>query len=68
MINKRRVIPNVRLGDDIWIWKSSIVYYVLYFMLKAKTIVSFMAEFLMEVAVFIEVPSRRYKIRHRCGI
>ena len=68
MINKRRVIPNVRLGDDIWIWKSSIVYYVLYFMLEAKTIVSFMAEFLMEVAVFIEVPSRRYKIRHKCGI
>ena len=68
MINKRRVIPNVRLGDDIWIWKSSIVYYVLYFMLEAKTIVSFMAKFLMEVAVFIEVPSRRYKIRHRCGI
>ena len=68
MINKRRVIPNVRLGDDIWIWKSSIVYYVLYFMLEAKTIVNFMAEFLMEVAVFIEVPSRRYKIRHKCGI
>ena len=37
-------------------------------MLEAEAVVSFMARFLMEVAIFIEVPSRRYKIRHRCGI
>ena len=37
-------------------------------MFEAKAIVGFMAEFLVEVAIFIEVPSRRYKVRHGCGI
>jgi len=37
-------------------------------MLKVETIFSFMARVLMEVAIFIEVPSRRHRIRHRCGI
>ena len=68
MIIRLRVLPNVGLGDDVWIWEGSIVYEVLYFMLKMKAIVGFMAGFLMEVAIFIEVPSRKYKIGHKCGI
>ena len=65
---KQRVLPNVRLGDNVLIWKGSIVYRVLSLMLEVETIVSFMARFLMEVAIFIEVPSRRYRIRHRCRV
>ena len=68
MIIKQRVLPNARLCDDIRIWEDSIVYEVLYFMFEAESIVSFMAEFLMEVTILIEVPSRRYRIMHRCGI
>ena len=68
MIIKQGVLPNVRLGNDVGIWESSIVYEVLYFILEVEIIVSLMARFLMEVAIFIEVPSRRYKIRHRCVI
>ena len=68
MIIRQGVLPNTRLGDDVRIWKGSIVYEVLYHMLKAKTIVDFLARFFMEVTIFIKVPSRRYKIRHRCGI
>ena len=66
--NQVRVFPNVRLGDDVGIWKSFIVNKVLYFVFKVERIVSFMAEFLVEVIIFIEVPSGRYGIRHRCGI
>ena len=65
---KQRVLPNVRLGDNVLIWKGSIVYRVLSLMLEVETIVGFMARFLMEVAIFIEVPSRRYRIRHRCRV
>ena len=39
-------LPNVKLGDDIWIWESSIIYQVLYLMLKAKAIVGLMAKFI----------------------
>ena len=66
--NQARVLPNVRLGNDVRIWESSIVYEFLYFMFEAEIIVSFMAIFLVEVAIFIEVPCRRYKIEHMCGI
>ena len=68
MIIGQRVLPNARLSDDVGIWESFIIYKVLYFMLEEETIVSFMARFLMEMAVFIKVPSRRYRIRHKCGI
>ena len=54
-------LPNVRLGDDVGIWESSIVY-------EVETIVGFMAGFLVELVIFIEVPSERYKIGYRCGI
>ena len=68
MIIGQRVLPNARLSDDVGIWESSIVYEVLYRLFEAEAIVSFMTRFLMEVTILIEVPSRRYGIRHRCGI
>ena len=68
MIINQRIFPNVRLGDDVLIWKGSIVYQVLYLMLEVEAIVKFMARFLMRVAIFNEVPSKRYKIRHGCGV
>ena len=68
MIINQRVFPNVRLGDDVLIWKGSIVYQVLYLMLEVEAIVKFMDRFLMRVAIFNEVPSKRYKIRHGCGV
>ena len=68
MIIGQGVFPNVRLGDDVGIWESSIVYEVLYLVFEEEAIVDLMAKFLVEVAIFIEVPSRRYKIGHKCGI
>ena len=68
MIIWQGVLPNVRLSNDVGIWESSIVYEVFYFVFEVETIVGFMAEFLMKVAIFIEVPSRRYMIGHRCGV
>ena len=67
MVIRQRVLPNVGHGDDVGIWEGSIVYEVLYFVLKAETIVGFMAGFLVEVEIFIEVLSGRYEIGHRCG-
>ena len=37
-------------------------------MFEAEAIVGFMAGFLVVVAIFIEVPSERYGIRHGCGV
>ena len=67
-IIQQRVLPKARLSDDFGIWESSIVYEVLYLMFKAETIVSPMAEFLVEMAIFIEIPSGRYRVRHGCRI
>ena len=66
--NRVRVLPNVRLGDDVRIWEGSIIYKVLYLMFEAEATVNFVAELLVVVAIFIEVPSGRYGIRHRCGV
>ena len=68
MIIRQRILPNVGLSDDVWIWEDSIVYEVLYFMLEAEAIFGLVAKFLIEVTIFIKVPSGRYKIRHGCGI
>ena len=68
MIIGQGVLPNVRLGDDVGIWESSIVYEVLYFVLEMETIIGLMARVLVEVVIFIEVPSGRYEIGYRCGI
>ena len=68
MIIWQGVLPNVRLSNDVGIWESSIVYEVFYFVFEVETIVGFMAEFLMKVAIFIEIPRGRYGIRHGCGV
>ena len=68
MIIKQMVLSDVRLGNDVWVWKSSIVYKVLYLMFEAEAIVDLMARYLMDVTIFIKVPSRRHEIRHRCRI
>ena len=67
MIIMQRILPNAMLGDDFGVWESSIIYEVLYFILEAKKIIGFMARLLMEMAIFIELPHRRHRIRHRCG-
>ena len=68
MIIKQMAFPNARLGDDIGILEGPIVYKVLYLVFEVEAIVNVMARFLVEVTIFIEVPSRRYKVRHGCGI
>ena len=68
MIIKQRVLPNARLGDDIGIREGSILYEVLHLVFEVGAIISFMARFFMEVTILIEVPSKRYGIRHSCGI
>lgn len=55
MIIKQRVLSNVGLSDEVWVWESSIVYQVLYLMLKEKAIFGLMAKFLMEMTIFIMV-------------
>ena len=67
-IIRQRVLPNSRLSDDVGIWESSIVYEVLYLVFEEEAIVDLMAKFLVEVAIFIEVPSRRYGARYGCGV
>ena len=61
-------LPNVGLGDDVGIWESSIVNEVLYLVFEVEAIIGLIAEFLVQVAIFIEVPSGRYGIRHGCGV
>ena len=67
-IIQQRVLPNARLSDDFGIWESSIVYEVLYLMFEAETIVGPIAEVLVEMEIFIEIPSGRYRVRHGCRI
>ena len=68
MVIKQRVLSNVGFGNDVGIWEGSIVYKVLYLVFEVKVIVSFVARFLVVVAIFIEVPRGRYGIRHGCGV
>ena len=68
MVIGQKVLSNLGLGDNVGIWESSIVYKVLYFVFEAEAIVSLMARILVVVTIFIEVPSRRYRIRHRCRV
>ena len=67
-IVRQKVLPNTKLSDDVGIWEGSIVYEFLYLMLEVKAIVGLMAGFLVEVVIFIKVPSGRYKVRHGCGV
>ena len=66
-IIKQRVLLNTRLSDNVGIWESSIFYEVLYFVFKVEAITGLMVGFLVEVVIFIEVPSRRYEVRHGVG-
>ena len=59
MIIRQRILPNVGLDDDVWVWESLVVYQILYLMLKAKVVVGLMARILMKVTIFIKVPSGR---------
>ena len=68
MVIGQRVLSNVGFGNDVGIWEGSIFYEVLYLILEAKAIVSFVARFLVVVAIFIEIPRGRYGIRHGCGV
>ena len=68
MVNWQRVLSNVGFDDNVGIWEGSNVYDVLYFMFEMEAIVGFVAEFLVVVAIFIEVPSGRYGIRHGCRV
>ena len=68
MVIGQRVLSNVGFGNDVRIWEGSIIYEVLYFVFEAEAIVDFVAEFLVALAIFIEVPSGRYGIRHGCRV
>ena len=68
MVIGQRVLSNVGFGNDVGIWEGSIFYEVLYPVLEAKAIAGFMARFLVVVAIFIEIPRGRYRIRHGCGV
>ena len=45
MIIRQGVLSNVRLGNDVGIWESFIVYEVLYFIFEAETIVGLWSNF-----------------------
>ena len=68
MVIEQKVLSNVGFGDDVGVWEGSVVYEVLCLVFKAEEIVVFVAEFLVVVAIFIEVPRGRYEIRHGCGV
>ena len=68
MVIRQRVLSNVGFGDDVRIWEGSIVYKVLYLVFEAEVTVGFMAGFLVVMAIFIEVPNGRYRIRHGCRV
>ena len=57
-----------RVFSYVGIWEGSIVFEVLYLLFKAEAIVSFVAGFLVVMAIIIEVATRRYGIRHRCRV
>ena len=57
-IIQQRVLPIARLSDDVRMWDGSIVYEVMYLVFEVEAIVVLMIGFLVEVAIFIEVPSK----------
>ena len=68
MVIGQRFLFNVGFGDDVGIWEGSIIYEVLYFVFEAEAIISLVVGFLVVVAIFIEFPSGRYRIRHGCRV
>ena len=45
MIIRQKVLPNARLGDDVGIWESSIIYEVLNLVFEVKAIVNLWPDF-----------------------
>ena len=68
MVIGQSVLSNIGFGDNVGIWEGSIIYEVFYLMFEAEAIVGFVARVLVVVAIFIEVPSEVYGIRHGCGV
>ena len=68
MVIRQRVLSNVGFGDDVGIWEGLIIYEVLYLVFEVEAIIDFVDGFLVVVAIFIEVPSGRYRIRHECKV
>ena len=68
MVIEQRTLSNIRFGDNVGIWKGSIIYEILYLVLEAKAIVDFVARLFVVMAIFIEVSSGRQGIRHGCGV
>ena len=68
MVIGQRFLFNVGFGDDVGIWEGSIIYEVLYFVFEAEAIISLVVGFLVVVAIFIEIPGGRYRIRHGCRV
>ena len=68
MVIRQRVLSNVGFDDDVGIWEGLIIYEVLYLVFKVEAIIDFVAGFLVVMAIFIEVPSGRYRIRHECKV
>ena len=68
MVIGQKVLSDVRLGNDVGIREGSIVYEVLYLVFEREAIDGFVVGFSMVVAIFVEVPSGRYTIRHRCVV
>ena len=68
MVIGQRVPSNGGFGNDVGIWEGSIVYEVLYLMFKVVAIVGSIVEFLVVMAILIEVPSGGYGIRHGCRV
>ena len=68
MVIEQGVLSYVGFSDDVGIWEGSIVYKVLYLVFETEAIIGFMAEFLVVVAIFIEVPRGRYEISHGCRV
>ena len=64
----KRFFSNVGFDDNVGIWEGSIIYKVMYFVFEVEEIFGFVARFLVVVAIFIEVPSGRYGIRHGCRV
>ena len=68
MVIGQRFLSNVGFGDDVGIWEGLIIYEVLYLVFEVEAIIDFVDGFLVVVAIFIEVPSGRYRIRHGCRV
>ena len=68
MIIGQRVLSNVGFGNDVGIWEGSLFMRSCILNLRRKQLSSFVARFLVVVAIFIEIPRGSYGISHGCGV